>query len=116
MREMSSSIVNMSEAASSNIMSGSRVRLLGVQWYTTNEDGGWSGSLSNRTVELEDSSGTVLFSFAIGGKARYGVSSTMPDVFMFGNASIVFPDGIHFTNLSPGASAGEYQLVVFYEA
>jgi hypothetical protein len=118
MRELSSSFMNMSEAENSNIMSGSRVRLLGVQWYVSNEGAqvAWLPALSNRIVELKDSSDNVLFSFAIGGHTRFGVSTMMPEVFMFGNASIVFPDGIHFTNMTPSANASEYQLVVFYEA
>ena len=121
-RSVSSVKVTMNNAASSNVLVGQKVRLLGVQYYVKDDSGTGPAPtrvIANRDIKMQDSSGNNLFRFAVSdrGKANYG--KQQPFNLMFKNASIVFPDGIHFVNIATSGTQNpapdEIQITVFYE-
>ena len=122
-RYVSSVKVTINNAASSNVLVGQKVRLLGVQYYIKDNTGaGTVGqrAIANRDIKMQDSSGNNLFRFAIAdrGDSGYGISQ-QPFNLMFNNAAIVFPDGIHFVNIATSGTQqpapADIQLTVFYE-
>ena len=64
-RSVSSVKVTMNNAASSNVLVGQKVRLLGVQYYTKDNVGGADTGIEDRDIRLQDSAGNDLFRFAI---------------------------------------------------
>jgi len=110
-------------------MIAGRARLFGVQIAVTDAVGGVGGvncvnfasDITKRVIEFRNGSGTgdLLFKFAIpvGGTA-YGIGVN-PFPFMFGNMSILFPDGIFVPKLTGTASndpvPAKTSLIVFYE-
>jgi hypothetical protein len=119
-RSVSSVKVTMNNAASSNVLVGQKVRLLGVQYYIKDNTGGADTGIDDRDIRLQDSDGNDLFRFAIlsYGASGYGVG-LQPFNLMLRNSSIVFPDGIHFVNIATSGTQrpapDEIQLTVFYE-
>ena len=120
-RSVSSVKVTMNNAASSNVLVGQKVRLLGVQYYIKDNVGGADTGIEDRDIRLQDSAGNDLFRFAIlsrGASGGYGISQ-QPFNLMFKNSSIVFPDGIHFVNIATSGTQrpapADIQLTVFYE-
>jgi len=123
-RNINSVTVTMNNAASSNIASGSRVRLLGVQYYIKDDTGSGNNAaraLANRDIRMQDSSGNDIFRFATltVGSGGYGVGQ-QPLSIMFKDYSILFPDGIHFVNITTSGTQNpapaDIQVTVFYEA
>jgi hypothetical protein len=114
----------MNNAASSNVLVGQKVRLLGVQYYVKDNTGGGppgTRAIANRDIKMQDAAGNDLFRFAVvdrGASGGYGISQ-QPFNLMFKNSSIVFPDGIHFVNIATAGTQNpapaDIQLTVFYE-
>ena len=122
-RFVSSVKVTLNNAASSNVLVGQKVRLLGVQYYI--KDNAGTGNVAqrgidNRDIKMQDSAGNNLFRFAVTdrGASGYGTSQ-QPFNLMFRNCSIVFPDGIHFVNIATAGTQrpapADIQVSVFYE-
>jgi hypothetical protein len=119
-RSVSSVKVTMNNAASSNVLVGQKVRLLGVQYYIKDNVGGADTGIEDRDIRLQDSAGNDLFRFAILSRGAFGYGvGLQPFNLMLRNSSIVFPDGIHFVNIATSGTQrpapDEIQLVVFYE-
>jgi hypothetical protein len=117
-RSVSSVKVTMNNAASSNVLVGQKVRLLGIQHYVKDSVTTTTGT-DDRDIRLQDSSGNDLFRFVIQrGSSGYGISQ-QPFNIMFQRSSIVFPDGIHFVNIATSGTQrpapADIQLTVFYE-
>ena len=122
-RDINSVTVRMDDAASSNVRVGERVRLLGVQFYIQGDNGAGSApqrQLAYRDIKMQDSSGNDIFRFAVPtlGSVGYGCGQ-QPFNIMPKNSSVVFPDGIHFVNLTTAGTQHptpeEIQVTVFYE-
>ena len=122
-RFVSSVKVTLNNAASSNVLVGQKVRLLGVQYYI--KDNAGSGTppqraIGNRDIKMQDSAGNNLFRFVVTdrGASGYGTSQ-QPFSLMFRNCSIVFHDGIHFVNIATSGTQhptpADIQVTVFYE-
>lgn len=105
-----------------------RARLFGVQIAVTDRATGagegavdFGSDLTKRVIEFRNGSATgdILFKFAIPvGSDTYGIGVN-PFPFMFGNMSILFPDGIFVPELTGTASddpiPAKTSLIVFYE-
>ena len=107
-------------------MIAGRARLFGVQIAVTDmvssgTSVSFASDITKRVIEFRNGSGTgdILFKFAIPvGEAIYGIGVN-PFPFMFGNMSILFPDGIFVPKLTGTASddpvPAKTSLIVFYE-